>query len=254
MRKAIAPTENITNLMRLYSELNARPISVPERIGLISGASGTGKTTAIAYMLLKVNGVLIEGSPNWTPRWMLHDICKAIGESPENQCKPMEDQIVRQLKISKRPIFVDESNFLVEGRQTKQIINMLGSLYRIHDRSGVAVLMFGLKSFPDYLRRMGNRYEVIDAFDQRVARRLEFQPASQTDAIKLCETLCEVEVVDEVVAELHKGCQGSIRRFLVELSQLEKRALSQGWKQIDQAKYAAMNKSNGGGKTRLEAV
>jgi DNA transposition AAA+ family ATPase len=176
MRKAIAPTENITNLMNLYSELLKRPPSVPERIGLISGPSGTGKTTAIAHLVINVNGVLVEGSPNWTPRWMLSDICKAMGIATMGHCKPMEDEICNQLKWSRRPIFVDESNFLVEGRQTKQIINMLGSLYRIHDRSGVPILMFGLKSFPDYLRQMGSRYEVIDAFDQRVARRLEFQP------------------------------------------------------------------------------
>lgn len=231
MNSRVAETTNLQRLRIAVQEILTRP--EPEKIAIVSGASGTGKTTALLDSQLKNNAIRLEASPNWTARYLLHDLAIALGVTPSGSACAMERAIMTQLQTLRmaggvRPLFIDEGNFIVEGKATNTVINLLGTLYRLHDTTGMPIVLFGLRSFPGYLKAKSKSYEVIDAFDQRVVSVVEFQPCSVQDAQIVADQCCQVRFEPEAIAQIHKRIGGSFRRLSVILKQLEHSALLTG--------------------------
>ncbi len=209
MRTRIAQVSNIRVLFAAAETLRTRAPGVPG-IGLIWGASGFGKTTAITWLANqpRVNAVYVRAMATWTPTAMLGAIMRELDAEPRPRCAAMIDFIVGALAREDRPLFVDEADYLAENRK------LLDTLRDLHDMATTPLILIGMK---DFQRRVMNREQLAG----RVSQWVEFQPADLKDARTLCDEVCEVRVADDLLAALHKSCGGSMRGLVVGLSRIE---------------------------------
>jgi hypothetical protein len=221
MRPRIAQVSNIKTLWAAAETLRTRAPGVPG-IGLIWGATGYGKTTAITWLANqpRVNAVYVRAMATWSPTAMLGQIMRELDAEPKSRCSTMIDFIVRALAREDRPLFVDESDYLTDNRK------LLDTLRDLHDMATTPLILIGMK---DFKRRVMQKEQLAG----RISQWVEFQPADLKDARVLCDELCEVRVADDLLAALHQKSGGSMRGMVVGLSRIEHLARKQGWPSVD---------------------
>ena len=207
MRIQIAPVKNITLMSQAGQTLRNRAYGVPG-IGLIWGRTGYGKTTAATWFANKINAINLRANSLWTPSAMLLTLMRELDVQPLSRCSAMLEVVSDRLAIEKRPLLVDEADYLVSDKR------LVEALRDIHDMSSVPLILIGMH---DFRRKVSTREQLAG----RVAQWVEFKPADLEDARILADTVCEVEVADDLLAELHKGAAGSIRSIIVGLSRIE---------------------------------
>jgi len=226
MKNELAKTHNIRKLSETHKELINLPSRVRERMAIVYGASGLGKTTAIAWLSGQVGGAFIEASSNWTPYSMLKDISGELGATPMRSAKSTEDLVIERLEQSGRPLFIDEADRLTDNSR------LLETLRTIHDKAGIPVVLIGMENLDKKL----SKYEQLSS---RLAKKLQFKPCDINDAKLVAETCCEIAVSDDLIQEVHGKAKGSLRRIIVELAKIEQLAKSQRWSNCNQAQWDA---------------
>jgi DNA transposition AAA+ family ATPase len=214
MRNQIAKVKNISSLWQAGQALRSRSVGVPG-IGLVWGATGYGKTTAAAWFANEVNAVYVRAFATWTPTAMLGAICRELSAQPMARCSTMIDFIVEQLTTRGRPLFVDEADYLVGNKK------LLETLRDLHDMATTPLILIGMA---DFRRKVVHREQLAG----RIAQWVNFRPADIADARTLTEAVCEVDVADDLLEELHCASRGSMRDMIVGLDRVERWAKRQG--------------------------
>jgi DNA transposition AAA+ family ATPase len=225
MRIKTVETGNLNALARAHEVATGLREQGKPGIEIVHGLSGLGKTTAIIFVANECDGVMIEAKPIWTPRWMLSDIMRELGAAPSNRSQEIFEFIVRDLKRNPRPIFIDEADRIA----AREIL--VETLRAIHDATNVPFVLVGMDQFK---RRAALRPQLA----RRVCREVEFKPATLDDARLLARELCEIEVADDVIVELHRRAHGSIGLLIGALGDAEKTAKKQGAKIVNLADFA----------------
>lgn len=226
MKNELAKTHNIRKLSETHKELINLPPRVRERMAIVYGASGLGKTTAIAWLSGQVQGAFIEASSNWTPYSMLKDISGELGAAPMRSAKATEDLAIERLQQSGRPLFIDEADRLTDNSR------LLETLRTIHDKAGIPVVLIGMENLDKKL----SKYEQLSS---RLAKKLQFKPCDINDANLIAETCCEIEIDKGLIRDIHGRAKGSLRRIIVEFAKVEQFAKSQRWINCDQDQWDA---------------
>lgn len=228
MKDKIAETSNVLELSLGIENLKSRK----EKIAVICGDPGSGKTTGIINAQNQTNGVVIEAYSTWNNRWMLASLCDALGIVRSGHAHPMFEDCVKQLKGNKRPIFVDEVNRLVETLSSDKLLSILSTLYALHDGAGIPILMFGFADFAQQLRSRASKNPTVKALIQRVVFWQEFKGCNFADAKLVTQARCEVKIEDEVIADLIKARDYSYRDLIFSLTELERFALANSFNTI----------------------
>ncbi len=214
MRHQMAPVKNVLNAQSAYQTLAERDLGIPGMM-LIYGEPGFGKTTTITWLVNQANGVFVRANATWTPNSMLAAIMQELGADPMNRTSQMLNHISQQLIESQRPLFIDEANYLKGNQQ------MLNTLKDLHDMTDVPVIMAGAegieKKLPHY-----------PTLARRISQWVEFKPADLDDAESLASTVCEVELDEALLRQLHKQAKGSMGLMTVGLARIESFARSNG--------------------------
>ncbi|MBD2570027.1 AAA family ATPase [Anabaena lutea] len=219
MKNQLAKVKNIRKLSQAYESLAQRDINIP-RMGLISGFSGAGKSQAIGWLISQVDGVLVRANACWTVSSMLAAIVVEIGTTPVSRNALMLKQIVDSLAASRRPLIIDECDYLLRDPR------MVETLRDIHDLAGVPVIMVGMEGIE---KKLAHRKQL----SRRISQFIEFAPLDLEDAETLAETVCEVAVAPDLLQKIHKDARGSIGLMIVGLAQVEALAKTQQWNVIN---------------------
>jgi len=203
---------NNKNLDRLYSgfqELVNRSKDVPG-MGVLTGPTGAGKTTGIAWIVNQVNGYHVRARATWTVTALL-DACVAQLFGPDVMFKTNSakvDQIVEVMAGDRRPLFVDEGDFLF--KDTK----MLETLRDIFDLSFQPVVVIGMEGFD---HRLAQRKQ----YARRVLQWIKFGALDLADIRLYVDTITEVKLTDDMVAKLQKESGGLIGNIAVAIELIE---------------------------------
>jgi hypothetical protein len=127
MRSTVATTENVQQLSGAFRALWETPQGV-EKICLVYGESGLGKTTATNYLSLKNNGVFLRATPLWTPNVMLRRMTVEVGREPKNRNQDMLDGLQESLTLHRRPIFIDEADAIFQTNAPGRLLETLRSV------------------------------------------------------------------------------------------------------------------------------
>ncbi|RPE81815.1 AAA family ATPase [Vulcaniibacterium tengchongense] len=212
MRSKIVPISNVARLAEAGEALLSRTPGMPG-MGLCFGPSGRGKTTAVAWLATRQNGVFVRALATSTPTSMLETICRELNIASRGRVAQTVEAIVGKLAETGRPLFVDEADYVVEQKR------LVDTLRDLHDLSSVPVILIGMAGID---RRISSSPQLSG----RISQWVEFAPCSEVDARVLARELCEVSVADDLVDMLHARAAGSVRNIVVGLGRIEQFARS----------------------------
>ncbi|KJR98760.1 MAG: hypothetical protein VR65_19860 [Desulfobulbaceae bacterium BRH_c16a] len=194
MRAETAITKSIKKYLVAMGALEDRNSRI-ERMCLLWGLSGAGKTTATAYVVNQVHGVFIRAQKIWTMTSMLGAICERLGGKPVRYKQPMFDFIIKQLKTQRRSLFIDEADYLNE--------DLVEVIRDIHDISKRPIVLIGM----DELR---HGLLINERFMRRITQEIVFGPIDLQDAREVCDKTCEAKVADDLLERLHTEADGNV--------------------------------------------
>lgn len=194
MRAETAITKSIKKYLVAMGALEDRGARI-ERMCLLWGDPGSGKTTATAFVVNQVHGVFVRAQKIWTMTSMLGSIVTSLGGKPVRNRQPMFDFIVQQLRGQKRSLFIDEADYLSE--------DLIEIARDIHDLSKRPVVLIGMDNLKHGLISNAR-------FMRRINQEIVFGPVDYADCREVCERICEVTVADDLLERLHEEAQGNV--------------------------------------------
>ncbi|KNC89636.1 AAA family ATPase [Trabulsiella odontotermitis] len=106
-------------------------------IGVIYGPAGMGKSMALReYAATNKGVILIEADPGYTAKVLLQELCARLGVKKTGNIHELSEECIQALNGTGWVILVDEAELLP--------YRALEVLRRIHDRSGVAIVLAGM--------------------------------------------------------------------------------------------------------------
>jgi DNA transposition AAA+ family ATPase len=215
----IAQTKNLKSFVGAIGSLKTRAQGTPQIVAGI-GPVGTGKSTAVAWVVNQVDGFYIRAWPTWTPTSMLGAIAEDLGCRVGGRTAPMLREIIAELTARPMPLFIDEADCIADK------LPLLELLRGLHDVGNVPLILMGTENFARNL----SRHEQITS---RVAEWVRFLPIDLSDARVVADTLAEVAITNDLLAEIHSASVGSIRSFVMALARVETWARKQGLQRVD---------------------
>ena len=219
MKHTIAKVKNVVRLEDAYAALEARAHGL-DGMGLVYGPTGAGKTTAVAWHIVRTRGVYLRALACWTPSDLLASICAELRLDAHGRNAVMFARIAQALSASDRAVYVDEADHLLPH------LRMLETLRDIHDIAGAPVILIGMAGIE---RRLQAREQLLG----RVSQWVEFLPADLEDARTLADSVAEVDIADDLLAYLHAQARGSMRRMTIGIHRIEQAARAAGVERID---------------------
>lgn len=209
MRKQMAILKTVLALQTAYNDLINRDPGVPGMM-LVTGDSGTGKTTAIEWLCDKRNGVRVRALSCDKPVTLLIRIMGEIGQEPLRWMGTtvMVQTIAQHLAKKKQALFIDECDNLFSNPK------LLESLRDIHDIADVSVILIGHSGLET---RMKNKQQLY----RRISQWVNFLPADAEDASVLARTLCDVDISEDLLAHVQEETRGNPGLMTVALSRIE---------------------------------
>lgn len=223
MRSKIVPVSNVSRLAEAGEALLNRNPGMPG-MGLCYGDTGLGKSTAIAWLATRQHGVYVRAKRVDTPTSLLDAISKELNIASRARVAQTVDAIVNKLAETGRPLFVDEADYVVQQSR------LVETLRDLHDLSSSPVILIGMAG-------IDRKISAIPQLAGRIAQWVQFQPCSAADAKLLARELCEVEVADDLVADLHAKAGGSVRNITVGLAKIEQFGRSRSRTKVELADW-----------------
>src|SRR4051794_5772932 len=103
MRSKIVPISNVARLAEAGEALLSRSNGMPG-MGLVSGETGYGKSTPVAWLAPRQHGVFVRMLATTTPSSMCEAICRELGISRRVSNVATIESIVEKLAETNRPL------------------------------------------------------------------------------------------------------------------------------------------------------
>jgi hypothetical protein len=220
MRHAVAITKNIQIASAAMEAVGARAPGMPGLV-LMTGLTGFGKSTAMAFLANQNDALHLRAWPTWTPMAMLRSLAEEVGVSPRSNCDANLREIVKALAQNPaRALFIDEADYLADKRV------LLETLRSLHDVTTTPIVLVGMDQFKKTLIRRD------DQLTNRISQWVEFKRADLDDARALAEKCCEVGIGDDLLAKLRDAVGGSMRGLVVGMARIEQFARRKGIKKV----------------------
>ncbi|MDP2786644.1 MAG: ATP-binding protein [Pseudomonadota bacterium] len=230
----ILPLSNIAVAERAHTRLMKRGPTDPG-LGIMHGPSGTGKSTAAAWITSRHRAYYVQADDFWTRKTMLIAISKALGlnytrgkgdsaKTYTPDIYTMAEAVKAQLECSQRLLIIDEFDYCV----AKGLVESVRSLY---EGSKAAILLIGEEMLP----------QKLEAWERFHGRMLDWFPAEMAklaDARILAQSRCPgLHVADDLLEHLVDLAAGSVRRLGNNLALIAESAREEGWSRVDLATW-----------------
>jgi DNA transposition AAA+ family ATPase len=193
-------------------------------LGTVTGRTGAGKSTTVAYLVRQHKAIFVRANAATTFSTLLASLCREAGLEASRLNHAKYEAIVALLIEQPRPIFIDEADYLIRDAR------MLEILRDIHDAARVPVILIGMERFETRLARHPQ-------FARRISQKVEFGALDLEDTTLVAKELCEVEVAPDLIKKMHKATKGSIGHMVIALHHFEKFAKGFNWSKIDAAQW-----------------
>lgn len=214
----VAPLTNVARCMASLQRAIERPIHLPGMV-VFHGPSGFGKSTAAAYVRNKLDAIYVECKSTWTKKALLTEILFEMGIAPEKTIYAMFNQICEYLGSTGRALIIDEMDHLVD----KKAVEIIRDIY---EGSQAPILLIGEEQLPAKLERWERFHGRILDWTAATAVTLE-------DVAHLARLYCPKLQIDEnLLLQIHKLAQGSVRRVCVNLARIQEEANKGGLDRI----------------------
>ena len=224
MKSKVALVKNIQRLLDAYGVVETAEAGA-ERMVLLHGATGTGKSTALLHLMNQTDAIYVEASPAWTLNSMYRAIVAAIGADPRGRSADLERYIVEEMGKRSRPLFVDEIDHILLPGATSTL-RMLEALRSIHDKSRMPIVMVGMD-------RIEQKIRLREQLARRVFQWVKFTDLDRDDARTVADTLCDIPIADDWLDAVFAATKGRISYISHNIKKARVRARSNRWAEIN---------------------
>lgn len=219
----IAPLKNVALMMKVADRIVNRSEYLPG-LASFAGPSGTGKSMSAAFVANKYKAFYVECKSCWTKRALLEAVLKQMGLPSKGPIYSLVEQISEHLAETGKMLIIDEVDHIVK-RSAIEIIR------DIYEGSQAPILLIGEENMPNELSRW-------ERFHGRVLEWAYAQPADIQDARHLVSLYCrKVSVRDDLLKQVVKASEGSVRRICVNLARIAEIALGGGHDEMGMAEW-----------------
>lgn len=220
---SIAPLRNVVLLAELIDRVQRRADGLPG-MATFHGYSGFGKSYAAIYAANKARAFHVQVKSVWTRRKLCTSILKEMGVTPAGTISDMVEQIGQELTLSRRPLIIDEADFLV----AKGMIEIVRDLY---ESSFGTIILIGEELLPEKLKP----WERVHG---RMNDWVAAEPATMADTKHLAKLYARgVELADDLLIAIHEASGASVRRIAVNMDRVREFATLNGLAKVDAAGY-----------------
>ncbi len=178
---------------------------------LVTGEAGYGKTATVQWWATQHDAVYLRGKAAINPNWLLRELVTELGQTPARSARALFTQALDSLARDPRPIVIDE----VE--HTLRDVRVLETVRDLSDLVELQVVLVGMEKVQ---QRIGRYLQIAS----RVAQVVKFKAATLKDVAVCCETVCEVTVAEDLVAEIHRLTGGRMREIKNAIATVENHA------------------------------
>ncbi|AKE61155.1 XRE family transcriptional regulator [Citrobacter amalonaticus Y19] len=173
-------------------------------LNVIYGAAGLGKTMILReYAAQHRDALLIEADPGYTARVVLEELCSLLGLSKRGNMHELSESCISALRESGRLLMVDEAENLP--------YRALETLRRIHDKSGIGLILAGMPRLIINLKGKRGEYQQLYS---RVGLALNIGDSlPQEDICDIAVSMLPDAAGTDVSAALFKASHGNARRL-----------------------------------------
>ena len=173
-------------------------------LNVIYGAAGLGKTMILReYAAQHRDALLIEADPGYTARVVLAELCGLLGISKRGNMHELSEACIAALRDSGRLLMVDEAENLP--------YRALETLRRIHDKSGIGLVLAGMPRLIINLKGKRGEYQQLYS---RVGFALCIGDSlPQSDITDIAVSMLPGAGSQEVSEALFKASHGNARRL-----------------------------------------
>lgn len=197
--------------MNLIYNLKNKPDNI-SKIGLVYGEAGLGKTKTALYLAIQHDAIYIRATNSMTPKWLLEEVTKELGEIPRFYTADIFRQCVNALKSKPQMIIVDEIDYLLVDFRT------IESLRDLHDETDVPIILVGMNLAKHKLKKHNH---LLD----RISEVYHFEEFEFTDVKQIVNELSEVEIADSAI-RLIRNRYKRFRQIVQTIDKLEKASMA----------------------------
>ena len=191
MKSKFVMTNNAKNFITLTNNLLNRGKNV-SGMALVYGEPGVGKShTALWWVANNDNAIHVQVTQTMTPRWLLSEIVKELGEYPAARTSDLFNQIVKSLILDPKILMIDEVDYLIDKRGFIEVLR------DIYDRTKTPIIMIGMGV-------ANKKLEQYKHFKDRLLAFLKFKPFELKEIDLFIKELSEVNFSPEAIDFLFK--------------------------------------------------
>lgn len=211
---SVAPLANVARLTQLIDRCQSRAHGLPG-MGCFYGRAGLGKTTSGIYATNRFQACHIEALPIGGVKGLLTMICMELGAKPARTTEALFGQVAQELAITGRPLIIDEADHILADKPIEIV-------RRLHDVSGVPVILMGEESLPQKLQRW-------ERVHSRMLSWVGAEQATMADVDHLARIYAAgVTLAPDLKTALLAASRGSIRNVSTNLAHVREFAAIQG--------------------------
>lgn len=201
MKDKIVLTQNMAGFANVVENLINKPERM-DRIGLIHGKWGHGKTTALEWFYTNNHCFYVRSMAAWSRSvtMMVEDILTAYRVEPRGRLKQDVRELVRVAKKHRAPLFIDEANRVVR----KSIL--IETIRDVHDFSRIPIILIGQENIINLLKRRD-----LGPVFSRVTEIYEFKKLTARDTQHISKELCDLVCDIKVANFIRTVCLGDFR-------------------------------------------
>ena len=173
----------------------ARICHTKGKIGVCVGKAGLGKTFAAkTYVKNYPDSILIESDSGYSAKSLLREIHRRLGLSGKGTVYDLMSVVINKLNQSGRLLIIDEAENLP--------YRALEITRRIHDKTGVGILLLGRNILFENLKGFNNQY---DQLYSRVGHNKLLDKLLLQDVIKILNSIGQTPELAETYLQYSEG-------------------------------------------------
>lgn len=225
MKKAFVQNSNYVRFVEAVKAVEQRGAREASFL-LVAGRPGLGKSESVDRFSMDTDAIYLRAKETWTKRGLLAEMADTLRLSNSGRNQEVQARIIGHIAARQTPIVIDEADFTV--RSTASILECVRD---ISDLTEVLVVLVGMETKGGHIE-LESRIARYPQISSRVAQVVRFQPLTEQDVKLTALQLAEVRIGDDVVAELHRQSEGSMRLVMNGLATIERLARANGLDQV----------------------
>ncbi len=218
MKIEFIKTTNVKNFITLTNNLINRANGVPG-MALVYGEPGLGKTRVATWWSANNDAIFVSATQVTTPRSLLEEIVKEMGEVPLFRSSDLFNQVVQYLIKDPKVLIIDEVDYLTKDKCGIEILR------DIHSRTHTPIILIGMR----FAKRNLKRYTHLT---DRFSEVLRFEPFSTKETDTLINGLSEINFTEDAIKYIHQAGFG-FRQIVKFVDKAETIAEANDLKEID---------------------